>query len=162
MARYLGVDLGTKAGWAIGSVGHVVSGVWDLKQGRYDGGGMRFVKFRARLNELHAAYGITHVFFEEVRRHRGVDAAHVYGGLLAVLSSWCEENSIPYSGIPVGQIKKKWTGSGNASKDMMIEEARRRGFEPIDDNEADALAIFHHAVSEYESTLMEKEAADYE
>ena len=40
--------------------------------------------------------GIGAIYFEEVRRHLGVDAAHVYGGLLATLTAWCEHHQIPY------------------------------------------------------------------
>lgn len=153
MSKLLCLDLGTTTGYVVGSEGHVVSGVWKLKPGRFESSGMRFVKFRKCLNEIRAGYPITRVFFEEVRRHQGVDAAHVYGGLMAVLTEWCEENGATYSAYPVGTIKKFWTGKGNASKDMMIAEAVRRGYEPIDDNEADALAIFHLAMSEYGETL---------
>lgn len=141
--KILMLDLGTKCGFAIGSAGHIISGTWDLKHGRYDGGGMRYVKFRTRLEELRSAYSITHVFFEEVRRHKGVDAAHVYGGLLATLTAWCEENRIPYEGLPVGEIKRFWTGKGNANKVHMIAKCEERGFYPADDNEADAIAGFH-------------------
>lgn len=146
MKRILGLDLGTTTGFAVGSEAHMVSGTWNLKQGRYDGGGMRFVKFRTRLNEMHAAYPLDCVFFEEVRRHLGTTAAHAYGGYLAVLTEWCEENGIPYSGLPVGEIKKSFCGSGNAKKEKMIDECMRRGFDPCDDNEADAIAIFNLAL----------------
>lgn len=149
MSTYFCVDLGTATGFAVGANKHMVSGVWSLKPSRYDGGGMRFVKFRQRLNEMLQAYTPDMVIFEEVRRHASTDAAHVYGGLLAILSEWCEENSIPYSGVPVGTIKKNFTGKGNASKDLMIAEAERRGYEPIDDNEADAIAIFDWALTNY-------------
>ncbi|ORE90211.1 hypothetical protein ATO13_23286 [Stappia sp. 22II-S9-Z10] len=143
----LALDLGTKCGYATGDDPHqfVISGVWDLKPGRFDGGGMRFLKFRQRLNDIHHAAKIGRVAFEEVRRHRGTDAAHVYGGLLAILTEWCEEKSIPYEGIPVGTIKSFWTGKGNANKTAMVDEAHRRGFPVIDDNEADAVAILHIA-----------------
>jgi len=48
---------------------------------------------------------------------------------------------VPYQGVPVGTIKKFLTGQGNANKQAMIDAARRRGFSPADDNEADAIAI---------------------
>ena len=144
--QILALDLGTTSGFAVGSPGHIVSGTLSLKPGRYDGGGMRFVKFRNRLEEIRKAYGIDAVFYEEVRRHRGVDAAHVYGGLMATLTGWCEEHKIPYEGLPVGEIKKNFCGNGNASKDAMIAEAQKRGFKPTDDNEADAIAVFDLAL----------------
>lgn len=144
--KILALDLGTNTGFAVGARSHMVSGHWNLKPGRFDGGGMRYVKFRARLDELRAAYGPDMIFFEEVRRHKGVDAAHVYGGLMATLTAWCEENKTPYSGLPVGEIKKNFTGKGNANKEAMMAEAQRRGFDPATDDEADAIAIFDLAL----------------
>lgn len=146
--KIMNLDLGTKTGFSVGNADHMVSGTWNLKPGRFDGGGMRFVKFRQRLDEVHNAYGLTHVFFEEVRRHAGTDAAHVYGGLMATLTAWCEENGVPYQGVPVGTIKKHFTNNGNASKELMIAECVRRGFQPADDNEADAIAIHNWALAE--------------
>jgi hypothetical protein len=64
------------------------------------------------------------VYFEEVRRHAGVDAAHAYGGFMAHLTAWCEHHQIPYQGVPVGTIKKHATGKGNANKDQMIGAVR--------------------------------------
>lgn len=160
MPKILMLDLGTKCGFAVGGEGHLVSGTFNLKPGRYDGGGMRFVKFRARLDEIRQAYGLTHVYFEEVRRHAGTDAAHVYGGFLAVLTSWCEEHEIPYEGLPVGEIKKFWTGNGNANKALMIAKCEERGFYPADDNEADAIAGFHLALDRLGLGQSELEAAE--
>ena len=84
--------------------------------------------------------------FEEVRRHIGTDSAHVYGGLLAVLTAWCEEHLVAYQGVPVGTIKRFATGKGNADKAAVIDAMRARGFAPRDDNEADALAILLWAI----------------
>lgn len=148
MAKHLTLDLGTKTGFAIGSKSAMISGTLQLKPSRWQGGGMVYVKFREELNKMRAAYGVTQVYFEEVRRHAGTDAAHRYGGLMATLTAWCEEHGIPYEGVPVGTIKKSFTGNGNASKERMIEECRKRGYEPCDDNEADAIAIFDWALNQ--------------
>ena len=137
----LALDLGTTTGWALKAGGAIVSGTWNLKPGRYDGGGMRFVRFEGFLNELYAARPIGVVVYEEVRAHKGVDAAHVYGGLMATLTAWCEEKKIPYEGVPVGVIKRFATGKGNANKDAVWNAVVSWGFNPVDDNEADALAL---------------------
>lgn len=122
----------------------VVSGTKDFHPQRFEGGGMRFLRFKRWLTEVKAAVGEIHaVYFEEVRRHAGVDAAHAYGGFMAHLTAWCEHHNIPYAGVPVGTIKKHATGKGNANKDLMVQAAQKRGFAPIDDNEADALALLH-------------------
>ncbi|GHT98694.1 hypothetical protein FACS1894126_4420 [Alphaproteobacteria bacterium] len=57
------------------------------------------------------------------------------------LAAVCEELAVKCTGIPVGTIKKFATGKGNASKEEMIAFAKSQGFTPVDDNEADALAI---------------------
>lgn len=140
----LALDLGTATGWALRrSDGLILSGTASFKPGRYEGGGMRFLRFGQWLDSLDRP-GV--IYFEEVRRHRGVDAAHCYGGLLATLTAWCEGQRIPYGGIPVGVIKASATGKGNASKEAMIAAMQAKGFMPEDDNEADALAILHCAL----------------
>lgn len=143
----LALDLGTTTGWALHARdGSITSGSASFKPQRFEGGGMRFLRFKRWLTEIkQSADGIDAVYFEEVRRHLGVDAAHAYGGFMAHLTAWCEHHQIPYQGIPVGTIKKHATGKGNASKDEMIAAARQLGHSPADDNEADALALLAYA-----------------
>jgi Holliday junction resolvasome RuvABC endonuclease subunit len=62
---------------------------------------------------------------------------------MAHLTAWAENRKIPYSGVPVGTIKKHATGKGNANKEAMIAAAVAMGYRPADDNEADALALLH-------------------
>ena len=144
----LAIDLGTTTGWALRSVdGIITSGKVSFRPSRYDGGGMRYLRFTNWLGELERLSGpIATIWFEEVRRHAGTDAAHVFGGLLATLTSWAELRGIPYGGVPVGTIKKFATGKGNANKAAMMAAARTRGFSPADDNEADAIAILLWAI----------------
>lgn len=146
------LDLGTQTGWALTSRdGSITSGSQSFKPQRFEGGGMRFLRFKRWLTDIKQCNdGIDQVVFEEVRRHVGVDAAHAYGGFMGQLTAWCEHHQIPYQGIPVGTIKKHATGKGNASKDEVIAAVRARGHTPSDDNEADALALLHWAVETQE------------
>ena len=139
----MALDLGTTTGWAMALPdGSVVSGAVSFRPSRYDGGGMRYLRFRAWLDSIaDDTPGIAAIHFEEVRRHVATDAAHVYGGLLAMLTAWCEQRGVAYQGVPVGTIKRFVTGRGNADKAAVITAIRARGFNPADDNEADALAI---------------------
>lgn len=108
---------------------------------------IRFLRFKRWLDQLDEDAGpIEAIYFEEVRRHAGTDAAHVYGGLLGILTAWCEERLVAYQGVPVGTIKRFATGKGNADKAAVIDAVRQRGFAPADDNEADAIAILLWAV----------------
>lgn len=145
----LALDLGTKTGWAVGGLTlPTTSGVMDFKGSRFQGGGMRFLRFRTEIAKLIEGFSVEMVAFEEVRRHLGTDAAHVYGGFKAMLSAYCEEHKIAYQGYTPGQIKKHATGKGNAKKPAMISAAEARGFAPADDNEADAICLLALAVED--------------
>ncbi len=142
-ASFLALDLGSTTGWAVrNSRCRILHGTAEFRPSRFEGGGMRYLRFGKWLDQtLDVTGGVDAVYFEEVRRHIGTDAAHVHGGLLATLTSWCEQHSLPYQGVPVGTWKKHACGKGNASKGEIIAAMRERGFEPADDNEADAIAI---------------------
>lgn len=143
----LALDLGTTTGWAARlATGQIQRGHQSFKPGRFEGGGMRFLKFTAWLDSMAAITEPAVVYFEEVRRHAGVDAAHAYGGFLGTLTAWCEHRKVPYLGVPVGTIKKHATGKGNAGKPEMIAAAAARGYVTDDDNEADAIALLHWAI----------------
>ena len=138
------LDLGTTTGFAQRVDGVVSSGSISFAQTRFDGGGMRYLKFRNWLDK--ALSDVDAVYFEEVRRHIGVDAAHAYGGFLATLTACCELYEIPYSGVGVGTIKKHITGKGNASKTDVLAAVKALGYNPKDDNEADAQALLEYVL----------------
>lgn len=140
---YLSLDLATTTGWAVLSAGVYTSGTECFKGGRHEGGGMRFLRFRSRLRFWIELTKPDVVLYEEVRRHLSTDAAHVHGGLLAVMQAECEAKGLPYKGIPVGTIKKHATGKGNADKAAMIAAAVAKWPDQNikDDNQADALWI---------------------
>ena len=147
----MALDLGTTTGWATYEpLGNITSGTASFKTGRFEGGGMPFLRFKRWLTDFKATLGVIDaIYFEEVRAHKGVDAAHKYGGFVAHLTAWCEHHQIPYSGIPVGTIKKHITGKGNAPKASVITAVKNKGFFPIDDNEADSLALLDFVLTNH-------------
>jgi len=146
----LALDLGQRTGWALrASDGYITSGTAEFRHDRWQGGGMRFLRFKRWLTEIkNCAGGIDLVVYEQVRRHAGVDAAHAMGGWLAILTAWCEHHGIAYEGVPVGTIKRHVTGKGNADKQAVIAAVKALGFEPQDDNEADAIALLQWAMAQ--------------
>ena len=144
----LALDLGSVTGFAIAAAdGGIVSGTAEFRLDRWQSGGMRFLRFKRWLTELkHQAGGLDLVVYEQDRRHAGVDSAHAFGGWLAILTAWCDHHAIAYEGVPVGTIKRFIAGKGNADKEAVIAAVRARGFNPVDDNEADALAILLWAI----------------
>jgi len=139
----LAIDIGTTLGWALLAQGRVISGRFDMRPGNKEKPGIRFLRFRKEF--LSNFRDVHEVYFEEVRRHEGTHAAHIYGGFWAILLSFCEENAIPYRGVEVAAWKQNLGLKGNAKKAEVIVEMRNRGHDPKDENEADALGILSFA-----------------
>ncbi len=150
----LAIDIGTTTGWArTDRNGAISGGSESFAAKRLEAAGQRWLKFRAFLGEQRVAAGEIHaIYYEEVMMHGtrqqpNTIAAHVYGGFLACLEMWCVANNVPLRRVGVSQVKKHWTGRGNANKGDMVAAAKAKGFHPVDDNHADALAILSLARS---------------
>jgi len=149
--KILAIDPGTKCGWAC-NTDPMQYGTLNLATKREEGGGMRYVRLRKKLTELNVNLGgVDMVVYEEVRRHLGTDAAHVYGGITAVIQMWCEGYEIPYLSVPVGKIKKHATGKGNAPKSDVVDAVwlDHKLFNRPTEDEADAIALLDWAVASY-------------
>ncbi len=74
----LSLDLGTTTGWALQNKDRqITSGTISFKPQRFEGGGMRYLRFLEWLDEiLEIAGKLDAVVFEEVHRHLGTAAAH--------------------------------------------------------------------------------------
>lgn len=155
MASILALDLGTTTGVALTKSNGIISYSKNFKATRFQSADRRFFNFRAHLQEIQnrLLLGIEVIYFEEVRKHIGVDAAHCYGGFKAALTMFCEDNGIPYQGVGVGTIKKHITGKGNANKEKVIKAVQELGHNPIDDNEADALALLYYAIEKEKEAM---------
>lgn len=152
--KILSIDPGIHCGWACLNAQNpatcdlqsYVWGTWNLAGNRFEGAGFRFLRFKNCLETISINGLPDIVIYEEVRGHLGTDAAHLYGGIVSHLQAWCEEKKIPYSGVPVGTIKKHATGKGNADKDTMLLAAKNLwGLDVTNSDEADALFILHYA-----------------
>lgn len=149
----IAIDPGCTTGWCVRRPSkHVTAGTWKLSGGtRHESHGMRIIRFEMQLKGLlDSIDGPVLVAYEEVRRHMGVDAAHMYGAIAASLQRVCAERKLDYLAIPVGTVKKLATGKGNAKKDAMIAAAvcRWPGIQIEDDNQADAMFIAEAAARE--------------
>jgi Holliday junction resolvasome RuvABC endonuclease subunit len=81
------------------------------------------------------------VAYEEVRRHTGTTAAHVWGALWGQLTVWADHNGRVLVPVGVGEAKKRLTGKGAATKADMVAAAEARWGGGIAEDEADALAV---------------------
>jgi Holliday junction resolvasome RuvABC endonuclease subunit len=145
----LAIDIATRTGFAIlRADGSIESGVMTFAIARHEHEGHRFIRFRHWLMEVkHAHETLERIAFENVV-HVGEGqayAAQLYGGFRACMLMFCAHHGIPQAAYNVGTIKKAWTGQGNAKKDQMVARCKELGFNPRDDNEADAIALLHLA-----------------
>lgn len=150
--RILAIDPGTVMGYAaLRDDDTVVSGIMRLrdpktspKQEHY---GKRWANLRMYIKGLLTEYSPEKVVYEKVRRHVGVEAAHIYGAIEAYWAEACLGAKIPIEGIHVQHVKQRATGKGNANKEAMKLAAQERWptLDILDDNHADALWILDTA-----------------
>lgn len=144
----LGIDLGSNSGWA-----RYDTEARRVEWGRNDWGDQklppedRVIGFGAWLEqELLYENSAVAIGFEQVDFARG-KGAWVINRQEGVLQWLCRSRA--FVGVPVKELKKFATGSGNASKEHMCEAALRwlrilgvtEKVEPLTDDEADAILV---------------------
>jgi Holliday junction resolvasome RuvABC endonuclease subunit len=138
MTKILALDIATKTGWKTATA----SGVWDLKPNRGESEGMRVVRFKSKVKEIIVLEGITLVSYE---RPAGIHKSSIMvaSQMVGVLLDLCIELNVDVACYSANEIKKFATGKGNAGKPLMIQAAIDLGFNPKDDNEADAIHLYN-------------------
>lgn len=171
----LGLDLGTNCGYSycfintkIESKTRIHAGQLDLSAGPYDSGAIRFIRLRQFLSAIKPDL----ICYEDVKYTpsgqgfmsvgaiiaRAAPACEWFGALKATVSTWAEENNVPCSGVPIGTIKKRATGKGNANKVDIIKACNsefgfdfdHEGYESSGaDNIADSVYVCALAIETY-------------
>lgn len=154
----LALDLATRTGWAVAHPKSyvptqiearakekedpiTVSGVWQLDK---DDKKARLVGLWREINQVGKQHKITSIVSEapfvgpSARVIMALSELHGAARLLAGL------HRIPYHLVRPNELKQFATGHGAATKQMMIDTGTERGWQVVDDNEADArwLALF--------------------
>jgi crossover junction endodeoxyribonuclease RuvC len=142
--RALCLDLGGHFGYCVVAGSSVVdSGSVKLADGKDEFKSMhKLVQYRKWLDVN--TVGIDEVYFELVNRHVGTIAAHMYGAYWGITAMVCIERNIPWQGISVTANKKNFTGVGLAKKQDMIDTCAKYGYDPQDENEADAIGLAYY------------------
>jgi len=137
MNKILSLDIATNTGWKT----ETTSGVWDLNPARGESEGMRVVRFKSKVKELIELEGINIIAYE---RPAGMHKASIMvaSEMVGVLKYLCIEKGIELACYSATEIKKFATDKGNANKEQMIEAAKKLGYNPKDDNEADAIHLY--------------------
>jgi hypothetical protein len=152
----LSLDMATKTGWAFkysgnlkfgNNAGRIYSGIKDFAKARGESPGMIFLRFRKWLNEFLIPEEKILIVHEQAH-HRGGAATALCSGLIAEAQAFAAEHGFEILPVHSATLKKFATGSGRAEKGAMIQAAKFFGFNPKDDNEADAIHLLRYALQE--------------
>lgn len=145
----LAIDLGSTFGYCVGTNGVIMqSGEVTLSAGGYGKThpGHRWMRFQKWLGSYSH---VQEILFEDVQFVTSAQQMKVYGALLSQLEVFALAHGIRMRSLTPGQIKKDFTGSGNAKKDVLCDVARRLGWKNSgpegtmnNHNEADAIALY--------------------
>lgn len=144
----LTLDLATKTGWCKGDgESRPLSGVIRLPSTGDDVGSFLAAYVR-EFRALTVDENVSSIVFEapllpQTTSFKTVTKLHSLAGMTEYL---CLRHKIPCASAHNGKIKKAMTGKGNAKKPEMIAGVKALGFNPADDNEADAIAIWFYAM----------------
>lgn len=146
----LALDLGMHCGWALFTAtgARLASGTWHLGKDKVRG---RYGELLLRLRSKVGGQGVDLVAYEHVRRHAGTDAAHVFGGWLAVLDQLAHATRVSLLGLRTQDLHAAAAVTAANQRDYPDREVRReenkrrmvaaaeaRGWAVGDDNEAEA------------------------
>ncbi len=145
----LALDCATRTGYAFQIDGKTESGVQDFSKKRGESGnGLLFLRFRAWLNNNFKNCNIKVISFEQAH-HRGGSATEICVNLTGRVQEFAAEIGAEYMGVHTATIKKYAIGKGKADKEAMIEWFTRKfNRVPIDDNEADAMALLEYTIND--------------
>lgn len=146
--KTLSIDIGSTFGYCVGHNGVIVeSGEVTLSSGAAGKThpGHRWLRFD---RWLHDYRDVNEILFEDVQFVTSPQQMKVYGALLSSLQKFSLMHGIRMCSLTPGQIKKDFTGAGNAKKDQLCDVAIRLGWKNgvvgtmNNNNEADAIALY--------------------
>ncbi len=142
----LALDLSSHTGWAIGPVGERPRyGTLNLPSTGDEIG--RFADaFDIWLSDMITMYKPSHCAFESsfIPPTTTLMTVRKLVGLTVITELVCCRRDVICNEVNNATIKKFWAGTGRAKKPEMIAAARAYGFPVGDDNQADALGLWHY------------------
>lgn len=124
--RILALDPASRTGWCVVDGSFIASGTWDLSVRRDESSGMRLIRLRAKLNEIHQEKNVELLVYEASRNLKYGNPIRVAAELQGVIQVWAIDNMIEFKGYSPSEIKKHATGKGNCNKNAMMVAAHNR------------------------------------
>lgn len=158
MGGVLALDISTRCGWALwqGSA-RVLSGVYHVPQGRF---GRRLHRFAWWLDALLAVNQVSHLVYEAPLLRQGpnskttIETVQLLMGLTGVACMTAEGRDVGEVEAANNQtVRAHFLGSARGDRKELkaktIAVCRALGWDPKDDNEADALAVLHYTLHKH-------------
>lgn len=154
--KVLALDLAKATGWAAWNGERRESGVVTFEIRRGESPGSRFIRFNAWLVDILGTTAPELVAYEQPFAMRSGAAAEISLGFATRVQEACAKRGIEHI-APNGSTIKKWTtGRGHAGKPEMIRAViarfgaahRLAAVVPLDDNQADAIALLEYVLAE--------------
>ena len=147
----LALDLASCTGWAVGSADARPAYGSVRLEGRQRAA--RYAALLDWLDDARKVHGFDALVCEAPMvsgDFSGRDAALLALGFAAHVELWCWDNTVlQIPSVPVGTARKAVLGRGSfakgTAKGVVLDWARREGFEPGDDNQADSLLLWAYA-----------------
>lgn len=158
----LALDLGMTTGWSLWKDGaRLASGTWRLAH-RNRARGEVFLEMLLQTVKAHQIEVIAHEHVPSLHQHAGVDAAHLFGAWLELIEIVRMRHALSVVRVmtsevhaAAGVVKPPRAGKGltpterrrysaarrDAIKRQVIAAAHERGWQVLDDNEADACFV---------------------
>ena len=144
----LSLDLATNTGWACYANGDITIGSANFALKRGESPGMRFLRCRSWLREMKILLGTIDIIAYEQPHQRGGHPTQVAMGLVTEVLAFSARINAETTSVHSMSLKKWATGKGNAKKPAMIAEAKRRGYEVANDDEADAVLMLEYVLDD--------------
>lgn len=141
----LALDLGSTTGYCYAKNGVIIDSGEVTLSAKDTHPGHRLLRFQ---NWLFKYKDVNEILFEDVSFVTSIMQIKLYAKLLGVLEIFSLAQHIRMASLTPSQIKKDFTGMGNAKKDVVCEVAQNLGWKNgkpgtlINNNEADAIALF--------------------
>ena len=157
--KIITLDLGVHTGYTIGDdKGNVIEhGVKHFKRDERPDVDSRFEEFHDWLTALidrdSNSYPLRDkvlIVCEQANHMPSIAGTRIHFGFASIVNliasdNWCD---ITLDIVPAKSIKKFFTGTGNADKDLMIYTAQQIHPDVTSDDEADALALYYYTMED--------------
>ncbi|GJE13669.1 hypothetical protein [Methylobacterium longum] len=150
LPKILALDLATKTGWAVGSPDSEPRYGTKVLPSTYEDIGRFAAAYNEWLLDMITLESPALIVFEApiLAGQTTLTTARKLGGLAWHTEFVCNLRQVRCAEHHLQSVKKFFAGSGCADKTAMIEAARRHGWDPKDDNAADALGLWACTVHE--------------